>query len=33
MDIRGCANAMSDSVNPNMPVTIQASTGYTTGGV
>ena len=32
MDIRGCANAMSDSVNPNMPVTIQASTGYTTGG-
>ena len=32
MDLRGCANAMSDSVNPNMPVTIQASTGYTTGG-
>lgn len=33
MDLRGCANAMSDSVNPNTPVTVQASTGFTTGGV
>ncbi len=33
MDLRGCANAMSDSINPNLPVTIQTSTGYSTGGV
>ncbi len=32
MDLRGCANSMSDSVNQNTPVTLQASTGYTTGG-
>jgi hypothetical protein len=33
MDLRGCANVVTDTVNPNIPVTIQASTGYTTGGV
>ncbi len=32
MDLRGLANAVSDTVNPNVPVTIQASLGYTTGG-
>ena len=32
MDLRGFANAVSDTVNPNVPVTVQASTGYTTGG-
>jgi hypothetical protein len=32
MDLRGYANSMTDTVNANTPVTIQASTGYTTGG-
>ncbi|MHB1952468.1 MAG: hypothetical protein ACYCOU_01870 [Sulfobacillus sp.] len=32
MDMRGLANGVSNSVNPNVPVTIQASLGYTTGG-
>lgn len=32
MDLRSIANQTSDCVNPNVPVTIQASTGYTTGG-
>lgn len=31
MDIRGLANSVSAMVNPNVSVTIQASTGYTTG--
>ena len=31
MDLRGCVNQMSDAVNPNTPISIQASTGYTIG--
>lgn len=31
MDLRGMANSVSNTVNPNVSVTIQASTGYTTG--
>lgn len=31
MDLRGIANSVSDAVNPNMPVTVTPSTGYTTG--
>jgi hypothetical protein len=31
MDLRGIANTVSDTVNPNISVTVQASTGYTTG--
>ncbi len=31
MDLRGIANSVSDTVNPNIPVTVKASAGYTTG--
>ena len=31
MDLRSIANTISSTVNPNIPVTIQASTGYTIG--
>jgi hypothetical protein len=31
MDLRGIANASSDCVNPNISVTVKASTGYTIG--
>lgn len=31
MDIRGIANTVSDTVNPNIIVSVQASTGYTIG--
>jgi hypothetical protein len=31
MDLRGIANTVSDTVNPNISVTVQASTGYTIG--
>lgn len=31
MDIRSCANQVSDCVNPNILVSVQASTGYTIG--
>jgi hypothetical protein len=31
MDLRGVANAVTDTVNPNISVTVQASTGYTIG--
>ena len=31
MDLRGIANTVSDTVNANIPVTVQVSTGYTTG--
>ena len=31
MDLRGIANASSDCVNPNISVTVEASTGYTIG--
>ena len=31
MDLRGVANAVSDTVNPNIPVTLQVSTGYAIG--
>ena len=31
MDLRGIANTVSDTVNPNISVTVQASTGYTVG--
>ena len=31
MDLRGIANAVTDTVNPNISVTVQASTGYTIG--
>lgn len=31
MDIRGIANTVSDCVNPNILVSLQASTGYTIG--
>ncbi len=32
MDLNGIANAGAEVVSPNIPVSIQASTGYTTGG-
>lgn len=31
MDLRGIANQVSDTVNPNIPVIVQSSTGFTTG--
>ena len=31
MDLRGIANQVSDTVNLNIPVTVQSSTGFTTG--
>jgi hypothetical protein len=31
MDLRGIANASSDCVNPNISVTVKASTGYAIG--
>ncbi len=31
MDLNGIANAATEVVNPNIPVSIQASTGYTIG--
>lgn len=31
MDLRSIANGVSDVVNPNVEVTVQASTGYTIG--
>ena len=31
MDLRGIANAATDTVNPNISVTVQASAGYTIG--
>jgi len=31
MDLRGIANSASDTVNPNISVTVSASTGYTIG--
>ena len=31
MDLRGIANTVSDTVNPNILVTVKASTGYTIG--
>ena len=31
MDLRGVANAVTDTVNANISVTVQASTGYTVG--
>lgn len=31
MDLRGLANTVSNAVNPNMIVTVKASTGYTIG--
>jgi hypothetical protein len=31
MDLRGIANTVSDTVNPNISVTVKASTGYTIG--
>lgn len=31
MDLRTIANAASNTVNPNVPVSIQVSTGYTMG--
>jgi hypothetical protein len=31
MDLRGIANGISDTINPNISVTVQASTGYTIG--
>lgn len=31
MDLRGLANPVSNTVNPNIPVSVQPSIGYTTG--
>ena len=31
MDLRGIANSVSDTVNPNIAVSVQVSTGYTIG--
>ena len=31
MDLRSISNAVTDTVNPNILVTVQASTGYTIG--
>ena len=31
MDLRSVANTVTDTVNPNIPVTVKASTGYTIG--
>ena len=31
MDLRGIANTVSDTVNPNISVTVKVSTGYTIG--
>lgn len=31
MDLRSIANSVSDAVNPNMIVSVQRSTGYTSG--
>jgi hypothetical protein len=31
MDLRGIANTVSDTVNPNISVTVKASTGYAIG--
>jgi hypothetical protein len=31
MDLRGIANAVSDTVNPNVLITVQPSAGYTIG--
>ena len=31
MDLRGIANTVTDTVNPNISVTVKASTGYTIG--
>jgi len=31
MDVRGIANAVTDTVNPNISVSVQGSTGYTIG--
>jgi hypothetical protein len=31
MDLRSISNAVTDTVNPNISVTVQASTGYTIG--
>lgn len=31
MDLRGIVNQVSDTVNPNIPVTVQVSTGFTIG--
>ena len=31
MDLRGISNTVSDTVNPNISVTVKASTGYTIG--
>ncbi|MGC9159779.1 MAG: hypothetical protein ACP5FH_12425 [Terracidiphilus sp.] len=31
MDLRTISNAVSNTVNPNVPVTVQFSTGYTVG--
>lgn len=32
MDLRSISNAVTDCINPNVLVSVQASTGYTTGG-
>lgn len=31
MDLRSLANGVSNTINPNMPVTVAASTGFTVG--
>jgi hypothetical protein len=31
MDLRGIANGISDTINPNISVTVKASTGYAIG--
>jgi hypothetical protein len=31
MDLRGIANGISNTINPNISVTVKASTGYTIG--
>ena len=31
MDLRGIANTVTDTVNPNISITVKASTGYTIG--
>ena len=31
MDLRGIANTVTDTVNPNISVTVKVSTGYTIG--
>lgn len=32
MDLRTLANSVSNSINPNMVISVQASSGYTIGG-